>query len=70
MHEVPPWDLLNGVFVLEYPGGSPVVRGLEDWVIAARKDDCWHRDLRLQWCGGYGREGSVIAERGVQARWV
>src|SRR5246127_4770169 len=48
MHEVPAWDLLHDVLVLEHPRGASIVRWLDDWIIEPGKDDRWHHDARLQ----------------------
>lgn len=53
MHEMPTSDFLDEVLVLEHPGGTPVVRGLGNWIIEARKHDHWHGDPHFQRCGGY-----------------
>src|ERR1700758_1132603 len=70
MHEMPAWDLLDDVLVLEHPGGAPIVRCLGDRIIQARKHHHWNLDSRLQRCAGYRGELAVIAERSVQARRV
>ena len=70
VHEMPTWDLLDDVLVLEHPRGAAIVGGLGDRIIESRKDDRGHGDTRLQCCRRHGGELSVIAEGRVQARPV
>ena len=48
MHEMPARDLLDDVFILEHPGGAPIVRRLRNRIIEAGEDHCRDRDPRLQ----------------------